>query len=118
DVIGGEAHQEVWIDEFAFVANPFVIVETGERRASARSAGGEGPGAVAMRDAAFPIELTSAAMLERRHDAAQFRMYPRTVVTFVVIFEQHFPVCGDLVTQRSCRAKLRERIARNALCDR
>src|ERR1700732_4487094 len=70
-VIGGEADQEVRVDQLSLVAHPLIVVEAFERTAIAGAGLGEGPGAVTMRNSPVPVELRSASLLERRHQAAQ-----------------------------------------------
>ena len=54
DVVGGEAQQQVRVDELALVAHPLVLVEPGERCARRRARRRERPRAVAVRDAVAP----------------------------------------------------------------
>ena len=68
-----------------------------------------------MRDAAFPIQSRASLVLKGGDDAAEFGMDARAMITLVVIFQDHFPVRGDVVAERLCRAQAGERIALYAL---
>ena len=102
-VLGAEAQQEVGIDQLALVADLLVLVEPVERHPVGGAAGGEGPGALAVRDAALPVELGAAALLERRDEPAELGVHRAAVVALVVVLEHHLPVGLDLVRRSAAR---------------
>ena len=97
DVLGGEAEHEVGIYQLALVAHPLILVETGKRRPVGRAARREGPGSLAMGNAALPVELGAAPLLERRDQPAELGMHRTAVVALVVVLQDDFPVGLDHV---------------------
>src|SRR4029079_3471804 len=75
----------------------------------------EGPGSIAMRNAAVPVELGPALLPEGGHDLAQLRMYSGAMVALVVVLEHDLPVGGYLVHDAMPGAELGQRIAAQAL---
>ena len=115
DVIAGETHEQVGVEELALVPHALVLVE-GRKCAPTRRAGGrEGIGPGAVRDAARPVEPGAAALAERRHDLAQLRVDAGAVVALVVVLAQRLPVGRHLVADRVTDAQIGQGIARRAL---
>ncbi len=56
-VLGREAEQQVGVDQLPLVADPLVLVQSLERLAVGRSARGEGPRALTVRDPPLPVEI-------------------------------------------------------------
>ena len=71
DVVRREAHHEVRVDQLALVLHAFVLGEPGERCTGRRPGERERRRSLAVRDAAVPVELAPAALLERRHELAE-----------------------------------------------
>src|SRR6185503_18958856 len=70
DVIGREGQQEVGVDQLTLVPDLFVVVQPGKRSAAGGAGTGEGPGSIAMRNTAVPVELGPALLPEGGHDLA------------------------------------------------
>jgi len=83
--------------------------EPGEGGASGGAVHGVGIGALAVRDAGFPIQIDPAALLEGRHDSGQLRVDTGAVVALVVVLEDQLPVGVQLVADRLCGAQISRR---------
>ena len=117
DVLGGEAQQQVGVDELALVPRALGVVEVGERCPRRRAGGGERPRPVAVRDARFPLQ-PAAATAEGGDQLAQLRVDGTAVVALVVVLGEHLPVGGDVVGERDAAAELGQRVAPHPLDDR
>src|SRR5271170_1258564 len=70
-VVAGETQKEIRVEEFPLVPHPLILVEAWEGAPPGGPRAGEGIRTGTMRDAAQPVEVRAAAVLERRHDGAQ-----------------------------------------------
>ena len=113
-MVGGQAQHQVGVDELALVAGALVVVQARERRPVALAGGGEGPGALPVGDAPFPVQPGPAA-LERRHDPAQLGMDPGAVVALVVVLGDQLPVGPHPVGEPPPDGQRLQRVARQPL---
>jgi hypothetical protein len=82
-MVGGQAQEEIGIDDLSLVAQLLLLREGGERGAGRRAAPGKGECAGAVGNAAIPVEVGAPLLAESRNNLAQLRVNRAAVVALV-----------------------------------
>ena len=61
-MLGGQAEQQIWVDQLTFVLDPLMLVKVGKGCTITRAAHREGPSTLPMGDAVLPwdVDTTTA----------------------------------------------------------
>ena len=111
NMLASQAEHHVGINQFAFVADFFVFVQSRKRRAIGFTAACKGDRAFFVRDAALPFQTRPTLLAKCRHHLAQFRVHPAAVIALVVVFQNYFPVGMHLINHALGNPQIAQRVA-------
>jgi len=117
-MLAAETQEQIRVDHFAEMTQPFILVEPWEWRARGRTAGGERIGAIPMWNPTLPLQLPAAVAPESRNHIAELRMHAAAVIALVVVLDDDLPVRRHVVANRVTHTQPRQRIAMSPLRNR
>ena len=98
-MLRGETEQEVGVDQLTLVPYPLVIIQARKGGPVGRARRRKRPCAVAVGNPTIPIELRSATLSERRHQATELGMHRTAMVALIVVLEA--AAAGDKLRKRN-----------------